>query len=283
MRVHLSTAHRFFTKQKYIVWKKKGMIRGRSCKKTHPLHVLRLIQCETDNDQTTLEKLKKVSFNPNCRDRAGHTPMTMAAAQGKTAVLMYVHGKGGDPVYCQPNGHDILSAAVCNGHYETARCAETLGVCVACARRKYPVEMDLYTAVYRSVRSRCTCQSHADTKCDEREMHEQGAPYSDEHDVHDKGTTDTSSDDDTIDADTLESVIGRHVNDPEKALEIVRGLGIYTVHRLERQTTLVYQKLLGYPNLIGFPLSYCPVCKIQQMTSSVSGQYCSPVCMRRDI
>ena len=106
--------------------------------------VLRQIQSEHSTDQETCEWIQTLDFAVNGQDRAGHSPLTMAAAQGKLETLKYLQSMGGQVFYRQPNGHTILTAAVSNGHYEVAQYAVRLGLCVSCARTRFPTIMDFF-------------------------------------------------------------------------------------------------------------------------------------------
>jgi ankyrin repeat protein len=57
----------------------------------------------------------------NCRDRAGHSPLTMAGSQGKEETVFYLISTGAVIDYRQPNGFNAFSSALYNGHFELAR------------------------------------------------------------------------------------------------------------------------------------------------------------------
>ena len=83
------------------------------------VEVLRLIQSELADDPTMLF-LQRHQFNLEGKDGAGHTPITMAAAQGKTSTLTHLVERGANITHKQPNKHTALTAAIYCGHFETA-------------------------------------------------------------------------------------------------------------------------------------------------------------------
>jgi ankyrin repeat protein len=108
------------------------------------VRVIRQIQSENLDDQATLAWILRHVFSVDGHDRAGHSPMTMAAAQGKLGVLRHLYELGGNVSYQQPNGFTILTAAIHNGHYDLARYAISIGCCIHCARTKFPELVDFF-------------------------------------------------------------------------------------------------------------------------------------------
>ena len=82
--------------------------------------VLKCIESEDMTDDRTMLNLQRHQFNLEAKDAFGHTPLTMAAAQGKTRTLAHLLARGADITYQQPNGDTGLTAAIYGGHYETA-------------------------------------------------------------------------------------------------------------------------------------------------------------------
>jgi ankyrin repeat protein len=74
------------------------------------------------SDTDTVEWLRNHLGNAvNCRDRAGHSPLTMAGSQGKEETVFYLISMGAVIEYRQPNSFNAFSSALYNGHFELAK------------------------------------------------------------------------------------------------------------------------------------------------------------------
>ncbi len=109
--------------------------------------IIRKIQSDADDDDT-VSYLETKEFDPNGVDRATHTPVTMAAAQGKVKTLIHLLARGGDVGFVQRNGHDAVSAALHNGHYEVVNYLMDKGGNFRSSRRNCPDELAMYESIY---------------------------------------------------------------------------------------------------------------------------------------
>jgi hypothetical protein len=100
-------------------------------KRINVIALMKHVQSERESDEATLDHLVAAREGSTlaewtvaleATDRATHTLFTMACAQGKVQCVQYLLAENPEPQlqYVQRNGHNGLSAAIWNGHYELA-------------------------------------------------------------------------------------------------------------------------------------------------------------------
>ena len=82
---------------------------------------LKQIQSDLSDDETLLWCKGQKDLNVNYMDQAGHTPLTMAGSQGKIKTAILLIEMGANIYYKQPNGFNVFSAALHNGHFDMAQ------------------------------------------------------------------------------------------------------------------------------------------------------------------
>jgi ankyrin repeat protein len=85
------------------------------------IRVLKKINSPLSDTDTVAWLRDHLGNTVNCRDRAGHSPLTMAGSQGKEDTVFYLISMGAVMDYCQPNGFNTFSSALYNGHFELAK------------------------------------------------------------------------------------------------------------------------------------------------------------------
>ncbi len=87
----------------------------------HCIKVLNKINSLASDTDTVTWLRNNLKNTVNCRDRAGHSPLTMAGSQGKEETVFYLIRMGARIDYRQPNSFNAFSAALYNGHFELAK------------------------------------------------------------------------------------------------------------------------------------------------------------------
>ena len=120
-------------------------------KKITAITALKKIQSET-KDEETLAYLEKHSFPVNGTDKAGHSPLTMAAYQNKLKTVKYLLEKGAKINYIQKNENEdtaLSSAIYSNVHtaskdYKVIDYLLSQGASMELARAASPEEVKAY-------------------------------------------------------------------------------------------------------------------------------------------
>ena len=98
----------------------------RPTNKRTALAIIGMIQKAGENvnpdEESIISSINGLSsrVNINGADRAGHTMLTMAAAQGVLRAFQLLLSYGADVHHVQKNGWNSLSSAIFQGHYEVA-------------------------------------------------------------------------------------------------------------------------------------------------------------------
>jgi ankyrin repeat protein len=85
------------------------------------IKVLNKINSPASDTDTVTWLRDNLGNTVNCRDRAGHSPLTMAGSQGKEETVFYLIRMGAVIGYRQPNSFNAFSSALYNGHFELAK------------------------------------------------------------------------------------------------------------------------------------------------------------------
>ena len=137
--------------EKMPVKKKSKKEKTTKLKKITAITALKKIQSET-KDEETLAYLEKHSFPVNGTDKAGHSPLTMAAYQNKLKTVKYLLEKGAKINYIQKNEDKdtaLSSAIYSNVHtaskdYKVIDYMLSQGASMELARAASPEEVKAY-------------------------------------------------------------------------------------------------------------------------------------------
>ena len=137
--------------EKMPVKKKSKKEKTTKLKKITAITALKKIQSET-KDEETLAYLEKHSFPVNGTDKAGHSPLTMAAYQNKLKTVKYLLEKGAKINYIQKNENNdtALSCAIYSNVHTASKDYQVIdyllkkGALMELARTASPEEVKAY-------------------------------------------------------------------------------------------------------------------------------------------
>ncbi len=89
--------------------------------KNNGILLLKKIQSNLSDEETLKWCKRQPSLQFNYMDKVGHTPLTMAGAQGKQETVVWLISNGSRLCHKQMNGFNVFSAALHNGHFDLAQ------------------------------------------------------------------------------------------------------------------------------------------------------------------
>jgi hypothetical protein len=97
-------------------------------KKKNSVDLMKKILSNTSDERTVAYLKRHREASLNGVDHVGHSPLTIAASQGKMMTIQWLLKHGANLEHVQHNGFNALSASVYAGYYEVARYVQYKGL-----------------------------------------------------------------------------------------------------------------------------------------------------------